>query len=324
MKYLIVGSVILNDMLYADGSTAHGYLGGTIYSVNGVKPWEDDLLFITKTGPDYMKEIGSYLTDNNLSTDGIFPTLRKTIYSRVEYKPSGEWFEYSIYDDYSFEDWAKESRFKPEEVLQFCTSDTRGMYMEMGGDYEGFLKELHRRSPNCKAMWEIPTSHCNDPQYHEATMARIKVSDIYSLNLPESKNLFGTASEEESVAKIIELGVPCFFRVGTGGSYMIQDGKAWYAPLVDFGKSVDATGCGNCSTAAAMYGYAEGMHPLMTAIKANIASGINAAQFGPYLHFTPELRARINEIADQLFQQLIGDDGKKVQSKPQVFESLYK
>ena len=142
MKYLIVGSVILNDMLYADGSTAHGYLGGTIYSVNGVKPWEDDLLFITKTGPDYMKEIGSYLTDNNLSTDGIFPTLRKTIYSQVEYKPSGEWFEYSIYDDYSFEDWAKESRFKPEEVLQFCTSDTRGMYMEMGGDYKGFLEEL--------------------------------------------------------------------------------------------------------------------------------------------------------------------------------------
>ena len=32
---------------------------------------------------------------------------------------------------------------------------------------------------------------------------------------------------------------------------------------------------------------------------------------------------RINEIAEQVFNQLIGDDGAKIQSKPIVFESLY-
>lgn len=321
MKYVVVGGTILNDMLYADGSTASGYLGGTIYSVNGVRPYEDDVLYVTKTGPNYMEEMGEYLTNNNLSTAGIHATLPKTIWSRVEYKPSGEWFEYSIYDDYSFDDWARDAKFTDEEILAHIGPDTKGMYVE--GHNPEFLDKIHAISPDCKAMWEISTRHCNEPEFHEQTMKGIAECDIYSLNKPESMNLFGTKSEEESVQRIIELGKPCFFRVGTGGSYMIQDGKAWFAPLIDFGKSVDATGCGNCSTAAAMYGYAEGLHPLMTAIKANIASGINAAQFGPYLHFTPELRERINEIAQQVFDQLIVDDGAKVQSKPIVFESLY-
>ena len=43
MKYLITGSTILNDMNYADGSKAEGYLGGTIYTVAGIKPFCDDV-----------------------------------------------------------------------------------------------------------------------------------------------------------------------------------------------------------------------------------------------------------------------------------------
>lgn len=323
MKYVIAGGTILNDMLYADGSRAHGYLGGTIYSVNGVKPYTDDLVYVTTVGPDYEKELVSYFHDNKITMDGLYPILYKTMYSTVEYYPSGEWFEYSIYPEYSFEQWAKEARLKPEQVLRFCGPETKGIYMEMNIGNEEFVKEFHGKSPNGKAMWELPTRYCNEEQYHEYTLEQIKHVDIYSLNLPESKNLFGTDDEQGSIERIIEIGVPCFFRIGTGGAYQIQDGKAWYAPLIDFGKSVDATGCGNCSTAAAMYGFAEGLHPLMTAIKANIASGVNAAQFGPFLHFSDELRAKLNGHADDVFAELIADDGKKIHSKPYVFESLY-
>ena len=36
-KYLVTGSTIVNDMLYADGSKKTGFLGGTLYTVNGIR-----------------------------------------------------------------------------------------------------------------------------------------------------------------------------------------------------------------------------------------------------------------------------------------------
>ncbi len=323
MKYVIVGGTILNDMLYADGSTAKGFLGGSVYAVNGVKPYDDDVLYCTKVGPEWRDHLGDYFKDNNLSTDGVFPTCYRTIYSEVKYYPSGEWYEYSIYDDYSFEDWMKESRFTDDEVLSFCTPDLKAMYLEGSKCHPEFYRRFKEKSPNGNLMCELSTKWCNNPEYHERVFEQIQNVDIYSLNRPESFNLFGVDSEEKAIEKILEIGVPCFYRIGSKGAYMVQDGKAWYAPLVDFGKSVDATGCGNCSTAASMYGFAEGFHPLMTAVKSNIASGINAAQYGPYLKFTPELRERINRYADQIFEELLPDDGKKLHTTPYVFESLY-
>ena len=34
-------------------SKAEGFLGGTLYTVAGVKPYSDDVLFITTAGPDF-------------------------------------------------------------------------------------------------------------------------------------------------------------------------------------------------------------------------------------------------------------------------------
>jgi sugar/nucleoside kinase (ribokinase family) len=94
--------------------------------------------------------------------------------------------------------------------------------------------------------------------------------------------LFGGKNETETIKAISDLDVPCFFRVGERGSYMILAGQSYFAPSVTVGPIVDVTGCGNASTAAALYGYCEGMSGERIAALANISAAYNLLQYGPF------------------------------------------
>jgi len=306
LTYLITGCTLLNDLVYADGSTAEGYLGGAIYTVNGIKPFCDDLLFVTTAGPDFDDYFGDYYRRNKLSTEGVQFVLPKTQHNILEYQADGRWHEYSKFGEAFEKEWGPKALIQASYVIQHSNDATRGIYFESGvreSVWNG-LAGIRKAAPNAKIMWEIPTLDIDKPDLKKEVGELIEKVDIYSLNLPESKTYFGTDSEERSIEAIIDLGKPCFFRVGAKGAYMIEDGRAWFAPSFDLDKSVDPTGCGNCSTGSALYGYCEGLHPLRSVILANLAASLNAMQYGPYPLFTDELRARILETAETEFARL--------------------
>jgi len=300
LKYLVTGCTLLNDINYADGSKAEGILGGTIYTVNGIKPYCDDVLFITTAGPDFDGYFGEYYRRNKLSTEGVKFVLPRTQYNILDYHADGRWWEYSKYGREFEKEWGPKAFIQAEYVREFSDEQTRGIYFE-SGVLEPVWKELdniRKAAPNAKVMWEIQTYDFDNPDIKKEIAALIKKCDIYSLNLPESFTFFGTTSEEESIGAIIAFGKPCFFRVGIKGAYMIVDGKAWFAPSYNLDKNVDATGCGNCSTGSAMVGFCEGLHPLKSVVLANLAASLNAMQVGPYPLFTDELRAGLIEKAE--------------------------
>ena len=299
MKYLVTGCSLLNDMKYADGS---------VYTVCGVRPYEDEVLYVTVAGPDFGEIFGKYLCANGLSSAGMDPLLPKTLYYVVEYKPSGEWGEYCKYGEDFYERWEPVSLITGEHVARCADAETKGIYFESRAAEKVWdeLGPVRAKAPNVKIMWELSTSDMNDPSCHQKVREVLERVDAYSLNLPESMSFFGTDSEQASIDAIIALGKPCFFRVGEKGSYMIEDGKAYFAPSVGVEGSVDATGCGNCSTGTAMYGYCEGFRPLKTAVLANLAAALNAKQYGPYPQFTAELRAELNARAETILKELEG------------------
>ncbi|MDD6346845.1 MAG: PfkB family carbohydrate kinase [Lachnospiraceae bacterium] len=306
-RYLVTGSTIVNDMLYADGTRKTGFLGGTLYTVNGIRPYTDDLLFITTAGPDFDELYGDYYRKNGLSTAGVEIVLPRTQYNVVEYNAAGQWWEHSIYGEAFEKEIGLVPEVRAEYILKHADESVKGIYFE-SRVIEGVWKDLdaiRKAAPNACIQAELSTVDIDDPSLRDAVMALIDKIDMYSVNLPESMTLFGTCSEEESLEKIISLGKPCFFRVGEKGSYMVQDGRAWFAPSVGVGESVDATGCGNCSTGASLYGFCEGRHPLMTAILANLAAGVNASHFGPYPLYTEELRGKLFCQAEEMFTQLL-------------------
>lgn len=310
-RYLTAGCAIVNDMLYADGRRVKGFLGGTLYTLNGVKPYCDDVLYIAPAGPDFADYYGEYMRKNGLDMSGIECVLSRTQYTTVEYSETGQWHEYSVYGPEADLEAREKAGILPEYIVKHCSEQTRGIYFEADVDsavWQG-LDEIRRAAPYGKIMYEVASSDAYDPERRQRLFERLRQCDVYSINLPESKSLFETESEEASIERIIEFGKPCFFRVGVKGSYMIEDTKAWFAPSVGSETSVDPTGCGNCSTGAAMYGWCEGLHPLMTAIKANLASGLNAAQFGPYPLYTEEVKRTLIARADEMFSKLKGENG---------------
>ena len=272
--YLVGGVTITNDITYADGSVTKKQLGGGIFALEGVRLWTDKVLYITNVGPDYEQFYGQWMRENNLSLEGANPCLEHTHYTDLYYRPDGTFMEISKYGGETFAGNG-EHAVKPWQFEQFAEG-VKGIYLdEHAGDalWPGVL--ACRDKFGFQLMWEIPTRDLENPEYYDDVRQLIKKVDLYSLNKPESFLFFGVKNEEDAVKEIMKLGVPCFYRVGKKGSYMIADGQAAFAPSVDIGAPADPTGCGNCSTASALYCWCEGCDPLMTAIMSNIAAAHN-------------------------------------------------
>lgn len=308
MRYIVTAATITNDILYADGSRSNGHLGGVVYVAAGIKPFCDDVLPVTTAGPDFESIYGEFYRRNGYALSGVEYTLPKTRYNYLEYAPEGTWKEYSIYGPEFDSGWEESWSILPEYVVKHMGPETKGVYIESGFSEPIWrrISMLREKNPKVKIMWELYTEDTANEAIRKELLETIKRDcDIFSLNLPESKDLFGTKSEEESVRKLIEFGVPCFFRVGKKGAYMIQDGKAWFGASIGAEESVDSTGCGNCSTGAAMFGFCEGFHPLKTVAYANVAAGVNAAQVGPCPEYTKEMQAEMTARAEAYFNELM-------------------
>ncbi len=292
MDYLVTGCTRLNDIHYADGRKVEGILGGALYTAAGIKPFTDSVLLVSTVGPDFDTYYGGYFRQNGLSTAGLQWVLPKTEYTFLEYHADGRWWEYSKYGQSFTDTWGETALIQAAFILAHASPQTKGIYLESSVQeavWQG-LDDIRKAAPNAKIMWEVATGDANDPRLRDQVAELIRQCDIYSINLPESMAFFGSESEADSIQRILAFGRPCFFRVGEKGAYMIENGQAWFAPAVQVEKSVDATGCGNCSTGTALYGFCEQLHPLKTVLLANRAAHLNALQYGPYPHFTADLR----------------------------------
>lgn len=303
MDYIAAGMTITNDVVFADGTTSKRHMGGSAFALEGIRQWTDSVLYVSNVGPDFPDYYGEWFKNNGLSMDGVRFTMPHTHYNIVKYFPDHQYYEYSIYGETYIQDQAKNWMTTPEQILEVCDG-VKGIYLDVNVYNSVWKKGIpFIQEKGCKVMWEIP-AYVKNPEHHDRIWETIDLVDIYSLNLPESKILFGTENEEQAIERILEIGKPCFYRVGSKGSYMIMDGQVAFAPSIDIGEPVDPTGCGNCSTASALYCWCEGYDPLMICIMSNIAAAHNILQYGLYPQFTPEVIANAHALAEDYYKKL--------------------
>jgi sugar/nucleoside kinase (ribokinase family) len=285
MKYLVAGPSYINNIEYADGSKKETIIGGSIYCVAGIKLWCDDCLYISNVGKDFSDFYGPWMNNNNCSYNGLNAILPHTQYTTLKYGDEGLHDELSIYGLEEERLAAALDKHDIDFILKFCGGDTKGIYIE-ANEKDPLWDSLDkiRSLGDIKIMWELPTSITTDPARHEKALDVIKRAGLYSINIPEAKCLFHVDTEGKAIESIVDLNVPCYLRAGKKGSYMICGGEASFSASVNLGNVVDTTGCGNCSTAAALYGYCEGYAPEKTAFMGNIAAAYNLLQYGPYPH----------------------------------------
>lgn len=300
MKYIVCGPSIVNEVVCADGTERGPLLGGSVFCVAGIRIWTPSCGYVSNVGDDFESFYGSWFTANGISTEKLSRPLPHTWHTKLIYGDEGIHSETSIYGEDDEEVLDALDIISAEQVAKACDPDTLGIYIESREQSEFWQEvELVRQATDAKIMWEIPTSALMDSARHEGVRATIEKTDFYSINLPEAKAFFGVDDEQSAIKAIQELGKPCFFRVGSKGSYMVTADEAAFAPSLTVGEIVDPTGCGNASTAAALYGLCEGLEPQAVARAANISAAFNLLQYGPYPEVTEQDACHARALLDE-------------------------
>ncbi len=305
MKYLSVGTLIVNNVHFVDGSKIENILGGGLFAHCGLLQYSDSSLMVMSAGLDYEKYFGKWMSDNNVSSDGIVIRGEWTMNTNLQYFEDGKWEEVSIHGkEYSIRAFGVNYIFA-NDIEKYIADDTKGIYIygDIDKAFFDFIGDI-RKKYGVKVMEELPTRECSAENYDRFKEYVLPNVDIYSLNKPESFALFSVETVEEAIDVIKELGVPCYYRVGKKGAYMIMNGEAAFMPSVAVRtkeEEIDPTGCGNSSTATALVGFCEGEEPLMIAAMAAVTAGHMVLQNGPYPSYKDEDRARARDIATKIY-----------------------
>ena len=314
VEYLACGNIMSDRIERQDGSFSEWNMGGpAFFALSGIRLWTKACKLVCRTGEDYASTYGRWMDANGVSRESVQVEAENVTRFTLKYNPDGS---FSPTPHFSMEHLGY-LKTHPEEIDQACAGQAvKGIYMAHNLDpvIWGKLGEVKEKY-GFKIMWEIEYAgqirkmlRLTRQQILDRARRVMEVADLWSINHNEAADLFQLPREDDEaiINELQKLPVEfTFYRVGSRGSYAVTPTNAYFCEAVDpFGPSVDPTGCGNCSTGAAMYAYVSGEHPAMAAVMANISSGFNAAQKGPYPLYTEEDMQLARRLAAERFEAL--------------------
>ena len=315
MKYIATGNVMLDSVRRIDSREySRKHIGGpATFAYSGMKLWTDDVMQCCNVGADYREFFGPWFEKNQIETRGFKIKCDKTTHLSLIYNLDGTYGMDPDSDGHSFSSVRNIGymRTSPREIGALTSGkDVKGVYIWSETDhvYWDELDAIKRRD-GFKVMWEIESQVSVLSNMDNVLYALITV-DIFSINLQEAQTLFKVEGDDACIRQLQKLPVDMtLFRVGERGLYVVTPGEAIYLPPAP-GPVVDATGCGNCSTGAALYAYGEGFDPLMIGIIANVAASYNIRQYGVIPDFAA-VREEAYEQAKKLYDYYKNKEGFK-------------
>ena len=292
--YGAVGAVITNDILYCDGSSITNIKGGSAYALEGLKLWTDDCFMVAKVGLDFEKYYGEWYSNNGIPRTGITPVDEVGIYNRVTYNADGSYTEAPVFEDWdSYQFHFGHMTVDHTNLLNTCQT-AKGYYIGLAPN-RAFWSQVAKlkQQYGFAVMWEIVTADCI-PQNLAAIKECLAGVDMFSLNMHEACCLFETEDEEECIRLVQQLPVAfTLLRAGEEGLYTVTPNRVAFVPIRRYdGPVQDPTGCGNSSTAAALWAWCQGYDDIMIGLIANTTAYYNVQQFGPMEHFDTAIREK--------------------------------
>lgn len=298
-EYLACGNIMSDYVERSDGTMEEMHMGGpAFFALTGIRLWSKDCRLVCRTGADYVESYGKWMAGNGLDCDGIDIAAEQCTQHIIKHHEDGTYEHRSKFGA----ELLGYLKTRPEDIERALTPSVKGVYMAQNVDriYWKKLRELKQKY-GFKFMWELEAKpkHLLDEEWLPAVQGVIADADMWSLNSTEAAILFGIPKENEQdiINEIMKMPVEMtLFRVGKKGAYAVSPTEAVFCPSIDITPSVDPTGCGNCSTGAAMYAHLAGYSLKEVAIMANISAGYNAAQLGPFMEFTDEVMQAAHEL----------------------------
>ena len=308
MKYAAIGYSMPNDVEFIDGTKLEGIMGGgPFFAYSGLKLSTDDCLFIASIGADFEKYYKDWFDSNGCSRDALFLRTDNSIYFYVKYLPDGTYEEGTIFtDEYDKVCWA-ENFIVASEIEKYVADGMKGLYLYGHNMDNLYCRTIqgYKDKYGLKIGWEFPQAYRLKGNGEDDLERLFKLVDYYSLNRKEAYKYFGVSTDRDAVEAIKKVGIPCYFRVGQDGAYWIDKGEDLFMPMISVcpEREIDPTGCGNISTAAAMWAYFEGYDPLRICLWAGICAGYNAMQYGPYPEVNAKTRAEAMKLMEELYSK---------------------
>ncbi len=294
---LIVGAVLMDTLIYADGTQRENIPGGAgLYALAGAALFSDSPVLVTGTGEDLPQTFGPWLERNGLSTRGLRFADAHAPRNILRYHADRTRTETPVFGLSHF------SRIEPRpEDVAAVLDGARGLYVFRNTDqafWSGLFDVLGPSRP--KLLWEIGLDACT-PSELPRIRAILSHVDALSLNLEEAAAIFETANEAALLERLHGLGVAAvFLRAGSRGSYFVTAERTRFVPSLPV-EAIDVTGGGNAFGGAALVGLARGEPAHVAAAMGTVAASLAIGQYGPPEAGSPFVRqAAQRRLADLL------------------------
>ncbi len=238
-EFVAIGSVIIDDIVYPDGRTSMGVLGGGgTHAAYGMAFTGEKPGLVALVGENLPTDIRSRL-ERDFDTSGL-------VWSPYEQLRGWQIFEWNGKRNEIFRvDVIEPFMFGPDaDSEQIPFASATGITLLRAPSH---VASWRKRFPNAILLWE-PIRAFMMSGNHEGFLEGIPHADIVSPNLLEAQTTYGIEDELEITRRMLADGVDVVaLRMGEQGSLVARKGyrNAYYIPAVAVDEVVDQTGAGN-------------------------------------------------------------------------------
>jgi cytidine kinase len=252
----ITYSIIVDDLVFPDGRTQMGVLGGSgPQTAFGMKLWADAVGLVGGIGHNFPREAWAWLTAMEIDTAGV------RHYPHHETLRAWQIFEW---DGRRMQVWRSQGQAIPDQLalryddLPESYRTARGFHYGIHPDHPN-LVVAHRLRNNGVIVGIEPFKHADRPLSADQVHAMVTAAPVFSPNLYEVETMLGPADPLTQLHRLAEAGAEIVaLRLGDAGSlvHRADTGETWQIPAcpVDV---VDACGAGNAYCGGFLVGWVQ-------------------------------------------------------------------
>jgi cytidine kinase len=302
-------SVIIDDIVFPDGRTSMGVLGGGgMHTVAGMRIWSDDVGILGHVGRDFDVSIMEQLD------------LREVAFRRTDLPTPRAWqlFEYDGHRTQiprvALDDWAAQLRW-PDDLPEYLQAHgVRAVHLLTRG-IPGDPEQIARvAAAGIRISLEPIIEDGMDRAHADRVLASLAHAEIFSPGTGELLALLGDRPLRDALAELAKLGPTIVaLRRGAAGSliYERETRRVLRVPAAR-ANVIDVTGAGNAYSGGLLVGWCQSGDLANTAACAAVSAALAIEQIGPAT-ITPELladaRRRHAELLADL-REVGGSDGE--------------